>query len=143
MKRMVKGALAVAIVIATALAYGWSYLRMELATSAYYTEQDKKEYEYYTPELLKNMPRISDAYSFEFGNVSGPEAHVYTIRFNGASDQRQVQAYLTAAGYRQQSACDVEAECWRSPDTKYIVTLITYTSPDSVVVQVYRSPYGE
>lgn len=143
MKKRRNAVLILGLIVAAVLVYGWPYLQIELASSAYYTQQDRKKYEYYTPELLKKMPRISDDYSFEFGNVSGPEAHVYTIRFNGVKDKRQIQEYLTTAGYKQQSECDVKAECWRSPVTKDVVTLIQYTSPDSVVVQVYRRAYGE
>ncbi|MFB9086166.1 hypothetical protein ACFFW8_12270 [Erwinia tracheiphila] len=61
--------------------YGWPWLKIGFAESAYYRQQDKREYDFYTPELLKNMPRITNDYSFEFGNISGPQAFVYGIRF--------------------------------------------------------------
>ncbi|WP_338049344.1 hypothetical protein [Rosenbergiella gaditana] len=43
----------VLVLTGVALAFGWPYLKMGFASSAYYTERDKAEYEYYTPELLK------------------------------------------------------------------------------------------
>lgn len=64
----------VLVLTGVALAFGWPYLKMGFASSAYYTERDKAEYEYYTPELLKKMPRTSDDITFEFGKVSGPQA---------------------------------------------------------------------
>lgn len=39
------------------LVIGWPYIRMEFADSAYYTRQNHREYEYYTPELLKKNAR--------------------------------------------------------------------------------------
>ncbi|THB83510.1 hypothetical protein E1N66_15275 [Pantoea allii] len=129
--------------VGVVLAFGWPYIKMGFASSAYYTERDKPEYEYYTPELLKKMPRISDDYAFEFGNVSGPDASVFTVRYHGTSETRNIHRYLVSAGYSPQSQCDVGAECWRSQDSKDIVTVIKYTSPDSVVVQIYRSPYND
>ncbi|QJW54979.1 hypothetical protein HL670_01863 [Serratia plymuthica] len=143
MKKSLKVLAAVVVGTGAALSFTWPYLKMEFADSAYYTQQDKREYEYYTPELLKNMPRISDNYKFEFGNVSGPQAHVFTVRFYGTPDTSKVRNYLASVGYKVQAQCDVEAECWRAQRSKDVVTVIQYTSPDSLVVQVYRSPYTE
>ncbi|CAI0803262.1 Uncharacterised protein [Serratia rubidaea] len=133
----------VLVAIGAMFAFAWPYIKMEFAGSAYYTQQDSREYAFYTPELLKNMPRIAEHYRFEFGNVSGPEAQVFTVRFDNATDTSKIRSYLASAGYQPQSRCDVEAECWRTPQSKDVVTLIKYTSPNSVVVQIYRSPYIE
>lgn len=46
------------IIAGIALAVGWPYVGMEFANSAYYAEQDKRAYEHYTPELLKNTQNI-------------------------------------------------------------------------------------
>lgn len=43
---------------------GWPYLKIGFASSAHYTDKDKIEYEYYTPEVLKKMPRISNSHEF-------------------------------------------------------------------------------
>lgn len=133
----------VLVLAGVALGFGWPYLRMGFASSAHYTEKNKPEYQYYTPELLKKMPRIFDNYAFEFGRVSGPQASVFTVRYHGTSETRSIHRYLVSAGYSRQSQCNVEADCWRSQDSKDIVTVIKYTSPDSVVVQIYRSPYND
>lgn len=52
------------------------------AGTACYTEQDWLKYEFYTPELLKGIPKISDKYDFNFGNITGPEAQIFTITFS-------------------------------------------------------------
>ncbi|MFE8116275.1 hypothetical protein [Brenneria goodwinii] len=143
MKTFLKVLACVIVVISVGGFFAWPYLKMEFASSAYYTQQDKREYEYYTPELLKNIPRISENYKFEFGNVSGPQAHVFTVRFYGAADTSKIRNYLTSVGYKPQASCDVEAECWRTQRSKDVVTLIKYNSPDCVVVQIYRSPDTE
>lgn len=68
--------------VSGALAFGWPYLKIGFASSAYYTERDKPEYEYYTPELLKKIPRISNNYEFSYSNISGPQAYVFFSKFS-------------------------------------------------------------
>ncbi|WP_191922201.1 hypothetical protein [Pantoea agglomerans] len=86
--------------VGVVLAFGWPYIKMGFASSAYYTERDKPEYEYYTPELLKKMPRISDDYAFEFGNVSGPEANVFTVRYHGTSETRNIGSVRNSVSFQ-------------------------------------------
>lgn len=40
-------------IVGIGLVIGWPYIRMEFASSAYYTRENQRQYEYYTPELLK------------------------------------------------------------------------------------------
>ena len=143
MKKSAKNLLSIIIFIFAILAFAWPYIKMELASSAYYTQYNEREYEYYTPDLLKNMPRISDKYEFAFGNVSGPQAQVFTIRFQDTNDAKKVRDYLTSAGYKPQTNCHVEAECWRIEGSRDVVSVINYHSPDSIAVQIYRSPDTE
>ena len=82
------------VIAALAIVAGWPYVRMEIASSAYYTEQDKRSYEYYTPELLKKIPRISDDYKFEFGRITGTEANVFTAKFHGVAATHSIRNYL-------------------------------------------------
>lgn len=93
MKKSAKILLSITIFISTLLAFAWPYIKMELASSAYYTQCNEREYEYYTPDLLKNMPRIPDNYEFAFGKVSGPQAQVFTIRFQDTNEAKKVRGY--------------------------------------------------
>ncbi|MBA0176465.1 hypothetical protein [Pectobacterium carotovorum] len=128
-------------VIAVAVGSLWPYIKMNFAGSAHYTEQDKREYAFYTPDFLKNMPRITDRYDFNFSNVTGPEAKVWTLNFYGTDDTSKVHTYLTSMGYEKQDRCDVEAECWRATGTHDVVTVATFDTDNSVMIQVYSSPY--
>ncbi|GKW22442.1 hypothetical protein R0L47_07185 [Pectobacterium polonicum] len=125
-------------VIAAAVGSLWPYIKMNFAGSAHYTEQDKREYAFYPPDFLKNMPRITARYGFNFSNVTGPEAKVWTMNFYGTEDTSKVHTYLTSMGYGKQDRCDVEAECWRTHD---VVTVATFDTDKSVMIQVYSSPY--
>lgn len=125
------------------LAFAWPYVKMEFASSAHYTEQDTQEYEYFTPDLLKNMPRITNDYRFEYGNVTGPEAHVFTVHIFGTTDSSTIRDYLRAQGYEPQKVCDVEAECWRSRRNSNVVTIAKFVSPEEVFIQLSQSPYNE
>ncbi|MBA0158898.1 hypothetical protein [Pectobacterium versatile] len=127
-------------VIAAAVGSLWPYIKMNFAGSAHYTEQDKREYAFYTPDILKAMPRITDRYDFNFSNVTGPEAKVWTVNFYGTDDTRKVHTYLASMGYEKQARCDVEAECWRAAGTKDVVTVATFDVDKSVMVEVYSSP---
>ena len=124
------------------LVIGWPYIRMEFADSAYYTRQNHREYEYYTPELLKKMPEVSENYKFEFGRITGTEANVFTVKFYGVSDTRSIRDYLKSEGYEPQASCDVEAQCWKSRATHDEVTVGNLHSQTGVFVQVYRRLYS-
>lgn len=126
------------VIAALAIVAGWPYVRMEFASSAYYTEQDKRSYEYYTPELLKKIPRISDDYKFEFGRITGTEANVFTVKFYGVTETHSIRNYLKSEGYELQTSCNVEAECWESRATTDKVTVGNIHSQKGVFVQIYR-----
>ena len=123
---------------AIAFAFAWPYASMEFASSAYYTEQDKRQYDYYTPDLFIKMPRISSHYDFGFGRIVGTEANVFTVNFYGVTDVSRIEDYLTSEGYKRQATYDVEAQCWKSPATKDVITLGNLNSQKAVFVQIYR-----
>lgn len=143
MKKILIG-LAIAVLVSIiVLAIAWPYVKMEFASYAQYTEQDTREYEYLTPDLLKNMPRITKDYRFEYGNVTGPEAHVFTVHIYGTTDSSTIRDYLRVQGYEPQKVCDVEAECWRSHKNSNVVTIAKFVSPEEVFIQLSQSPYNE
>ncbi|MGQ7746010.1 hypothetical protein ACUNDQ_17600 [Pectobacterium brasiliense] len=119
------------IVVAVVIGTTWPYISMNFASSAHY------------PDILKNMPRITARYDFNFSNVTGPEAKVWTVNFYGTEDTSKVHIYLASMGYEKQDRCDVEAECWRAAGTHDVVTVATFDTDKSVMVQVYSSPYAE
>lgn len=123
------------IIVAAALTYVWPYIVMEFAGSAHYTEQDKREYKFYTPDILKKMPRISSRYSFDFANITGPATHVYAVRFYDAKDIGKIEDYLRSIGYKQ-DRCDFESVCWRSTDPQESVYVGTLNGEKTVIVQV-------
>ncbi|CAI1070471.1 Uncharacterised protein [Serratia rubidaea] len=120
-------------------AYYWPTITMNFASYAQYTEQDTREYAFYTPELLKKMPRISDHYQFDYTNVSGPQALIYTVTFYDADDTRQISDYLTAAGYQRQPECLVAGECWMSANAHYRVSVVKPEGFREVSVQLEDS----
>ncbi|WP_241617086.1 hypothetical protein [Rosenbergiella epipactidis] len=142
MSKAVRVFMVISLITFGVMYFYWPYLKMVFATSAYYTEKDKAEYVFYTPDLFKKMPRIAYNYTYEYGSVSGPEATVFTVRYHGVVDTTKIEEYLTSSGYRREPTCDVQADCWRSQKTSDIVTVIRYHDPDSVVLQIYRSPYN-
>lgn len=53
MKKSLKIMLTVLVICVIGLFYVLQYLSMEFSDGADYTEKDKREYNFYTPELLK------------------------------------------------------------------------------------------
>lgn len=140
MRTPFKVALSIVGIIAAIFAYSWPTIKMELAGSAHYTEQNKREYNFYTPDILKKMPRISDRYEFDFYNVTGPGSLVYSVTFYNTNDISKVNAYLVSLGYIKQDSCSVEGECWNGNDSTETVTVSAVSKINAVMVQVDNSP---
>ena len=111
---------------------------MEFAGSAQYTEQDEGEYEFYTPDILKNMPRIAPRYEFNFANVTGPATHVYAVTFYEAEDTSKIEDYLSSSGYVRQGDCNIDNVCWRGSDPSETIMVRHLKSEKGVIVQVVR-----
>ncbi|MBW7981090.1 hypothetical protein [Enterobacillus tribolii] len=141
MRNSLKALCILVVVAVAAFAYAWPYIQMEFAGSAHYTERDAREYDFYTPDILKKMPRITERYDFNYSNITGPAAQVWSINFYGANDINQIDDYLISIGYVKQSTCDIEADCWHAPASKEVVTVAKFATDTSISVQVYLSPY--
>ena len=137
MKKSLKITLAVLVVCLTGFFYGLQYLKMEFADGADYTEQDKREYNFYTPELLKNMPRVSNIYSFHYSNVSGPNpALLYQASFSGTTDTRKIDTYLRKNGYKKGGMCNTNGDCWTGKDPAITVSVGIEENPGTIHVQM-------
>ncbi len=123
MRNALKIFTAVVVVIAAGLVWAWPYITMEFAGSAHYTEQDKREYKFYTPDILREMPRISPRYDFDYVNVTGPGAFIHAIRFYDVADSSRIDTYLDVKGYVKQNDCFIEAACWQGSDPEETITV--------------------
>ncbi|NIF20720.1 hypothetical protein F3J40_03700 [Pantoea sp. Acro-835] len=121
------------------LIWNWKQLEMGFATSADYHEQDAKEYNYYTPDLLKRMPRISNNYKFEYHYVDAQEFYVYSLAFGDTTDTRKIREFLLAEGYSPQPSCPTEAECLASPRNKDEVSFYSSSHLNMVKINIVRS----
>lgn len=127
---------AAVVVISVALVWAWPYIAMDFAGSAHYTEQDLREYEFYTPNILKEMPRVSSRYDFDFSNTTGPASQVYAITFYEADRQDAVDAYLSSKGYTKQKDCHIKAVCWRGSDSEETITVSNLKAESIILVSV-------
>ncbi|ELF4281892.1 hypothetical protein RNF85_000403 [Salmonella enterica] len=126
------------------LFYGLQYLRMEFADGADYTEQDKKKYDFYTPKLLKNMPRISDVYSFHYSNVSGPNpALIFRVIFSGSTDAGRINTYLEKNGFKRTGVCNTNGECWIGKDQSTTVSVEYQDNPSAIRVEMIDKAGGK
>jgi hypothetical protein len=131
------------ILIVASLTWAWPYITMEFAGSAHYTEEDRREYEFYTPDILKKIPRISSQYDFDFANITGPATHVYAIKFYGTEDTGKINAYLISLGYQHQGLCNIDNICWRGKDDSETIMVRPLKSEKGVAVQIIYDFTGE
>jgi len=136
MRKSLKVLVIIIVVITAVLTYAWPYIEMEFTGSAHYTEQDKREYNFYTPDILKKIPRISPRYDFDFANITGPATHVYAVKFYDTEDIRRINTYLASTGYIRQDECDAESVCWRGTDPQEIIYVGMLRGEKTVIVQV-------
>lgn len=135
MKTSLKVTLTILVVCAMSLAYGIQHLRMEFAEGADYTEQDKQEYDFYTPKLLENMPRITNNFNFHYSNVSGTNpALIFNVRFIGITDTEKIDSYLEKQGYKKGSSCSFGGDCWNGNDPDITVSVESEKNPSAVLV---------
>ncbi len=137
MKKSLKVMLVVLVVCITGLFYGLQYFKMEFTDSADYTEKDKREYDFYTPKLLKNMPRVSNTYSFHYSNVSGPNpALIYKASFSGTTDTSKIDTYLEKNGYKKSGGCNTSGTCWIDKDPNITVSVEIKEHPMTIYVEM-------
>ncbi|MDR7345568.1 hypothetical protein J2X14_004022 [Pantoea alhagi] len=60
-------------------------------------------YRFYVDEDIKDVPRISDDYYFQYRRMDGPSAEISGIVFNGITETAALEKYLTALGYQHVS----------------------------------------
>ncbi|WP_312777781.1 hypothetical protein [Pseudescherichia sp.] len=140
MKTSTKILLTALIAIVVGLVYVWPYVKMDFAESANYTEQDKRQYEFFTPDLLKKLPRVSETYQFGYSNVSGPDLLIYDVKFYGTSDISRIDTYLAENGYTRLGVCDIEGECWQGKEPKITVSVGVVPKPETIIVSVVEKP---
>lgn len=135
--------LIVLVLLTAGIVYAWPYVQMNFAESARYTENNRREYEFYTPELLKKMPRVTGDYEFGFSNVSGPGTLVYDLQFKGTSDANKINSYLEEHGYKKSSTCDIQGDCWKGEDPKVSVSVGIIKDPSTLIVSLVVDPSYE
>ncbi|EXU75756.1 hypothetical protein BG55_09005 [Erwinia mallotivora] len=78
---------------------------MEFASGADYPEQNKREYVFYIPEWLKNMPPVSNSCYFHYASVSDPNPALnYQVRLFGTTDSHLPGRWLEKNGCKKPGA---------------------------------------
>jgi len=137
MKGSLKIVLSAFAICLIAFYYGLQYLQLEFANSADYTEKERREYDFYTPKLLKSMPRISDNYGFHYSNVSGPNpALIYQVNFVGTAETRKIETYLEQNGYKKTEQCSFSGGCWIGSEPNITVSVEVVENPVTVHIEM-------
>ncbi len=127
-------------VLVTWLLFIWPTLKVELEGSMVYRQSDFREYYLLTPDLLKEMPRISDDYFFAFANVSGQVIFISTVTFENTTVTSDIKKYLRSRGWVEQKNCHLEAKCWQKNGNREVLSVVTNTRENYVRVQIADSP---
>ncbi|NIF32967.1 hypothetical protein F3J29_12590 [Enterobacter sp. Cy-643] len=136
MRNALKVLIAVAVVITAGLVWSWPYIEMSFEGSAHYTEQDKREYKFYTPDILREMPRISPRYDFNYVNITGPAAFIHVVSFYDIADSSKVDLYLEGKGYTKQDDCFIDGTCWKGSDPEETITVAHHEKKNFIQVSV-------
>lgn len=104
--------------------YGTPYLKMGLAYSAHYSEGEGREYDYFTPALLRSIPRITGRYDFDFSHTTGPENQVHAINFYEIQETVKLERFLSAQGYIRLDHCENGNNCWQKKAMRQRLTFI-------------------
>ncbi|MDF7648190.1 hypothetical protein F3J38_18330 [Pantoea sp. Acro-805] len=137
MKNAIKPVLITFAILAIGMTYGLHYLKMVFAEGAEYSEKDRRDYDFYTPELLKNIPRITKDFRFTYNNESGPNpALIHQIRFIGTSDTSKIDIYLERNGFKKGGVCDYRGVCWTGNEPNINVSVGIEEDPITVIVSM-------
>lgn len=137
MKNPQKFVLIAGVILIIGMTYGFHYLKMVFAEGAEYSESDKKDYDFYTPELLKNMPRITNDFRFNYNNESGPNpALIHQVRFFGTNDTSEIDNYLERNGFKKGGLCDFRGECWSNKNSNVNLSVEVEGNSSTVIVSM-------
>lgn len=88
-----------------------------------YHESDIYRYYMYTDSGIRNAPRISENYQFEYIPTEGPISEMSSVVFHNARDCAPLKDYLNNTGYYLYRTQDQD-EIWLSPrDRKILYSL--------------------
>lgn len=136
MRKLASVGIVLCVVMGAAVAVSWPSLELRLTDNTVYQETDRRQYEYFTPEVLKNIPRISDKYIFDYALVDGSPRTVHAVKFYGTTDVKPVKRYLESLGYRAHAGCDIGNECWKGSNPLETISVEGLNRQAGVIVIV-------
>lgn len=141
MRKSMKTALAILAVLMAAIIFSWNGIKMRMTDSATYTQDDASQYEYFTPDLLKEMPRISHKFDFDYAVIDGNPRQINAIKFYGTENDQQVISYLKSRGFSSAPDCNAGFVCWSGSDPKVTVS-VGNIKPGEGVIVVMETRFG-
>ena len=116
-----------AIVIVTVI-----YLLLPYEPEMTYRESDRVRYHLYTPESIKQAPRLSTDYTFSHSAANGQQ-DTAGVCFSGVSDTAALKQYLVLRGYSFARKAPA-GELWTSERSQDVYfTVISRVSPGKQV----------
>lgn len=88
-----------------------------MALETDYTEKDWFKYYFFTPDELKQAPRLTNDYIIGIRAQDGPSPGTATIEFYGTQDTQTLKRYLASLGYYP-VIDDFSREVWYSADNE-------------------------
>ena len=105
-----------------------AYLFLAYEPEMTYRESDKVRYHLYTPESIKQAPRLSPDYTFSHSAANG-QPETAGVCFSGVSDAAALKQYLVSRGYAFARKAPV-GELWTSERHRDVYfTVISRVSP--------------
>ncbi len=108
------------LLIIAALFIVWNVILIKFTPgpgeSSRYKESDFLSYYWFTDNLIKNAPRISNHYQFEYWELDGSSPRMSIIEYHDATDADALRDYLNHMKFNKKKT-DSHGERWEKKNT--------------------------
>ncbi|HCM9255017.1 TPA: hypothetical protein QIB60_000906 [Enterobacter cloacae subsp. dissolvens] len=104
-----------------------------------YRESDTISYSWFTSDLIKHVPRISQAYEFEYRSQDGASPEMNSVTFYHTRDAEKLRNYLKEKGFTYETT-DSFGEQWTHYDSGLVTSLVIDKSQQIVILTELSYP---
>ena len=104
-----------------------------------YRESDTISYSWFTSDLIKDVPRISQAYEFEYRSQDGASPEMSAVTFYNTGDAEKLRSYLKAKGFTYETR-DSFGEQWTHYDSGLVMSLAVDKTQKKVILMELSYP---
>ncbi|WP_312142503.1 hypothetical protein [Pantoea septica] len=104
-----------------------------------YRESDSISYSWFTSDLIKHAPRISETYDFEYRAQDGASPEMNSVTFHNTNDAEKIRSYLKEKGFVYETT-DSFGEQWTHYDSGLVMSLAIDKNQKTVILTELSYP---